>query len=103
MEMVEIEIPRQMVDKIVEKAVESKIREIEKRQRLSIVLPKELVDFLKKFCAWAGFDLNEYIEEALILDLESTIDHVRGTPIPKGGIFWEEIQRLKEKWVNGEL
>ncbi|MBO8180498.1 MAG: hypothetical protein H0Z19_08490 [Archaeoglobus sp.] len=68
-------------------------------RKISLELPAELVEFLKRFCEWAGYDLEGYIRGAIILDVGATLDNIDIDMFPKAKEFWEELEELKEKYL----
>ena len=105
MKEMEFQIPKEICEDFIREAAEWKIQEIKKAKstaKLEVELPAEVVDFLKRFCEWAGYDVSYYVKMALILDMESVLDSVRGETIPKGNELWDEIQELKRKMLGGQ-
>ena len=96
---IEVEVPKEYIEKLVVKAVELFLRSEEKAETTKLEIPEDLADFLTKFCKWAGYDVNEYVKKELILDLEATLGNVAGEDIPKADEFMEGVQELKRKYL----
>ena len=102
---VEVPVPKEDIEKLVVKAVEWYLEEIKRNEgkaettKLEIELPKELADFLIKFCKWAGYDVNGYVKTALIYDMEATLGNVAGEGIITADELLESIQELKRKYL----
>jgi len=69
---------------------------LENKVNVTIVMPKEVYEFFKEYCEWAGFDFNEEVVDSMLWNAAANLDHVRGSPIPKADELWERVEELRK-------
>ncbi len=64
----------------------------------TISLSEDIINVLLKFCKWAGYELEEYVEIALISDMEAILNSI--SPIvPLIEELREDVEKLRKKYL----
>lgn len=65
---------------------------IMEKVEIKIRISEEVFELLKDFCEWSGNEIDSYIEDCILYEIETDVDVVRNKTIPKANEFWKRVQ-----------